>query len=255
MNTADISALSLALVVSAAMGLVGAVALMKRTILAGDVMSHIALPGLGLAFLFGFHPLLGAAATLLVGIIGIWQLGRATGLTTEVSIGMIFAASVALGALLTPEEDLIEALFGGLAPPSPAEFIAGAAVSVFIFFAIWKLKDRYIIWLFSSELASSTRIRAHLLDLSYLFLFGLAILAGLKILGALLAGSLIIIPAAIARQLTHTLGKFFAVSVAASIVSTLAGFLASHAYAISAGPATVISASLLFCLSLFKKVA
>jgi len=37
-------------------GLVGSFALMKRMILAADVISHVALPGLGLAFLFHFNP-------------------------------------------------------------------------------------------------------------------------------------------------------------------------------------------------------
>ena len=50
----------LALLFAIAAGLVGSFALMKRMLLASDVISHVALPGIGLAFLFGFSPLLGA---------------------------------------------------------------------------------------------------------------------------------------------------------------------------------------------------
>ena len=46
----------LAIFAAAAAGLVGAFALMKRTILAGDVMSHIAIPGLGLAIVWKINP-------------------------------------------------------------------------------------------------------------------------------------------------------------------------------------------------------
>ena len=60
-------AVVLALLFAVAAGLVGSFALMKRMLLASDVISHVALPGLGLAFLFGFNPLIGGAATLLVG--------------------------------------------------------------------------------------------------------------------------------------------------------------------------------------------
>lgn len=56
--------LVLALLFAIAAGLVGSFALMKRMLLASDVISHVALPGLGLAFLFGFNPLIGGAASL-----------------------------------------------------------------------------------------------------------------------------------------------------------------------------------------------
>ena len=42
----------LAFLFAVAAGLVGSFALMKRMILAADVISHVALPGLGLAFLW-----------------------------------------------------------------------------------------------------------------------------------------------------------------------------------------------------------
>jgi len=46
-----IYSVTLALMFAVAAGLVGSFALMKRMLLAGDVISHLALPGLGLAFL------------------------------------------------------------------------------------------------------------------------------------------------------------------------------------------------------------
>ena len=56
--------LILALFFALAAGLIGCFALMKRMLLAGDVISHLALPGLGIAFLFKINPLVGGAATL-----------------------------------------------------------------------------------------------------------------------------------------------------------------------------------------------
>ncbi|MGH7780056.1 MAG: metal ABC transporter permease, partial [Candidatus Binataceae bacterium] len=57
----------LTLLMALAAGLVGSVALMKRMSLAGDVVSHIALPGLGIAYLLHCNPLAGAAVSLLLG--------------------------------------------------------------------------------------------------------------------------------------------------------------------------------------------
>ena len=73
----------LALLFAVAAGLVGSFALMKRMLLAGDVISHLALPGFGLAFLLKINPLLGAATTLFLGTLLIWQLQKKTGLATD----------------------------------------------------------------------------------------------------------------------------------------------------------------------------
>ena len=125
MTTSDIYSIILALAAAISAGLIGSFALMKRMSLAGDVISHVALPGLGLAFLFKINPLIGGAATLLIGTLLIWHLGKKTALSTETTIGVIFAASVAIGALITPQEDLIEALFGGFQKPALLGFLIG----------------------------------------------------------------------------------------------------------------------------------
>lgn len=246
--------LILALSAAAAAGLVGAFALMKRTVLAGDVMSHIAIPGIGLALMFHFNPLVGGGLTLLLGGLIIWQLEKKTELSSEAAIGVIFASSVALGALLiNSKEELIDALFGGFGPLAQNEFIFGAAASALVLLALWFLRHKLIITLFSEEMAASTRINVGLINLCFLLLFSLAILAGLRFLGALLAGSLIIIPASAARQITHSLTSFLVASVLISVASVLIGFFIATAYALDLGPTVVVVAALFFLLSLFRK--
>jgi ABC-type Mn2+/Zn2+ transport system permease subunit len=244
----------LAILAAAAAGLVGAFALMKRTILAGDVMSHIAIPGLGLALLFAWDPLVGGGLTLFLGILIIWQLQKKTELSAEAAIGVIFASSVALGALLIhSDEALVDALFGGFKNLTPAEFAFGAGASILIIVALWLLRNKLIISLFSPELAISSGINVDRINLWYLLLFGLAILANLRFLGALLVGSLIIIPAAVSRQLTHSLGTFLTTSVIVSVLSMLIGtFIAMH-YNLDTGATVVVTAAAFFVLSLFKK--
>ena len=244
----------LAILSAAAAGLVGAFALMKRTILAGDVMSHIAIPGLGLAVIWQINPITGGGLTLFAGILLIWHLQKKTELSAEAAIGVIFASSVALGALLiNSKEELVDALFGGFGGLSINEFVLGVAVSLFIIIALLMLRNKLIIGLFSPELASSAGISVNKLNLYFLLLFGLAILSNLRFLGALLVGSLIIIPASAARQLTHTLGAFLAASVIISVASMLIGFYLSSAYGLDLGPTVVVVAAAFFVLSLFKK--
>ena len=239
---------------AAAAGLVGAFALMKKTILAGDVMSHIAIPGLGLAIIWKINPLIGGGLTLFIGIILIWMLQRKTELSAEAAIGVLFASSVALGALLiNSSEALVDALFGGFGAISTGEFIFGIVVSIGIVVALWLLRNKLIIALFSPELAESAGINVDAVNLWFLLLFGLAILVSLRFLGALLVGSLIIIPASAARQLTHTLGKFLVTSVVLAMLCVIVGFAIAHTYGLEPGATVVVTAAGFFVLSLLKK--
>ncbi len=246
--------LTLALMAAASAGLVGAFALMKRTVLAGDVMSHIAIPGIGLAAIWRINPLAGAGLTLFAGILIIWQLQKKTELSSEAAIGVIFASSVAVGALLiNSKEELVDALFGGFEHISQMEFLFGMAASVLVILSLWFLRNKLIIALFSPELASSANVHVDRVNLWFLLIFGLTILSSLPFLGALLVGSLIIIPAAVGRQLSHTLGTFLLLSCLASVLSVALGFTIAPLYHLALGPTIVTIATIFFALSLLKK--
>lgn len=245
----------LALFFALAAGLVGCIALMRRMLLAGDVISHLALPGLGLAFAFKANPVIGGAATLFLGTFLVWQLQRKTGLATEAAIGVIFAAALAVGAAITPREDLAESLFGQLEGLSLSGFFLGLAAVLFVILSIFLLKDQLSLSIFSTDLAAATGISIARLDLYFLLLFSLTVLVGLRFMGALLASSLIIMPSATARQLTNKLSQFLLLAVVDSLVSVAAGFLL-NAFVFkfsTAGPTIAILSAALFGLSLLAK--
>lgn len=253
MLTDQTASFILALLSAGAAGLVGAFALMKRTILAGDVMSHIAIPGLGLAVIWKLNPLLGGGLTLLLGILIIWRLQEKSNLSTEAAIGVIFASSVAIGALLIQSsEELMDALFGGFGSLTPAEFAFGAGASIAVIAVFWQLRHKFILSFFSPDLAASAGVKVSRVNLWFLLLFGLAILVSLRFLGGLLVGSLIIIPASAARQLTHSLGKFLILSAALAMLAMLLGFLLAKSYSLEPGPTVVATAAVIFLLSLLK---
>ncbi len=256
-NSGEIYGIVLALLFAIAAGLVGSFALMKRMLLASDVISHVALPGLGLAFLFGFNPLLGGGATLFIGTLLIWQLQRKTGLATEAMIGVIFAASVAIGAVLTPREELVEALFGKFENLSLGTFVIGVVAVGLIIAVIFRFKDEQILGLFSPELAAASGVKLDRQNLYFLLLFSLAVLVGLRFLGALLAGALIIIPATTGRRLASDLSHFLIASCAVSLIAVALGFGLAHYFLpkYSPGPAVVIISAALFMLSLLKRPA
>jgi len=255
MDTGHIYALLLALAFALAAGLVGCFALMKRMLLASDVLSHLALPGLGAAYLWKINPLAGGAATLLLGTLLVWQLQKNTGLAVDASIGVVFAVCLAIGAAVTPSEDLVEALFGASPQLSLAGLLLGLLAVACVILAVAAYKNRLTLTVFSPELAGATGLNVGRLELGYLLVFSVTILIGLRFMGALLSSALIIMPAATARQLTGRLPRFILVSMTVSVVSVLAGSLITAFFfpGSTAGPAIVIFSALLFGLSLLKR--
>lgn len=247
-------AVALGLASALVAGLVGSFALMKRITLAGDVISHLALPGLGLAFLWHFPPLAGAAATLAIGIILIDQLQRRSGLIAESAIGVVFVAALAAGTLVTPTEDLIDALFGGFGEITAAGFVLGLAGCAVVAATIYLLRHQMILAIFSPDLARSLKINVDRANTLYLCSFGLTVLLGLHFLGALLVGAMIIVPPAVARRLAGTLDQFLILSALVSMIAVGLGFAISIHWHLPLGPTIVAVASLIFAASLAKKM-
>jgi ABC-type Mn2+/Zn2+ transport system permease subunit len=226
---------------------------MKRLTLAGDAISHIALPGIGLALLLKVQPVLGGAVTLLAGALLIWKLQQRTSLATETAIGVIFTASLAVGALVTPSEDLVEALFGHFESISASSFVLYAGLSVLVVGFLLARRNELMLSIFSPDLAAATGVKLDRLNLLYLLCFVASILLGLRFLGALLAGALIIIPAATSYQLTHQLRSFLLVSALLSALSVVAGLVLSRMYGLELGPAVVSVSAAFFAFSLLRR--
>jgi ABC-type Mn2+/Zn2+ transport system permease subunit len=255
MTTAALFAVVLGLLSALVAGLVGSFALMKRMTLAGDVISHLALPGLGLAFLWHYPPLAGAAATLAIGIVLIHQLQRRSGLIPESAIGVVFVAALAIGTLVTPAEDLIDSLFGGFGEITAAGFALGVVGCIVVAATIYLLRHQLILGIFSPDLARSLKIDLDRANFLYLCSFALTVLLGLHFLGALLVGAMIIVPPAVARRIAGTLDAFLLLSSLTSMVAVGLGFAISMRWHLALGPTIVAVASAIFMASLLSPAA
>ena len=247
--------LVLAMFFALAAGMVGCIALMKRMLLAGDVISHLALPGLGVAFLLKVNPIIGGATTLFLGTFLIWHLQKKTGLVTDAAIGVTFAAALAIGAAVTPREDLAESLFGELPRISLPGFLLGVAAVLFVLLSVFLLKSQLTLSIFSPDLAAATGVNVARIDLYFLLIFSITVLVGLRFMGALLVSALIIMPSATSRQLANKLSHFLFASSAVSLLSVAAGFLLNVFVfrSATAGPIIAIFSALLFAVSLLRR--
>ncbi|HTY07043.1 MAG TPA: metal ABC transporter permease [Gemmatimonadales bacterium] len=238
--------LALPLGLAAAGGLVGAFAVMRRMALASDALSHVALPGIGLALILKINPVIGGVAALLAGTVLVWALERRTGIATEALIGVVFSTALAAGSLLASGEELVEALFGASRAPGPAETAVGLAACAVIVVFMLRARDRLVIALVSQDLARTAGIDVARLDLLYLTAFAVTVALGLRYLGVLLMGSLVIIPATTARYLARSLRGVLGWSVALAAASMAGGLAGGAAFHVAPGPLVITSAAVLF---------
>lgn len=246
----SISALALALAMAVAAGLVGCFAVMRRMTLASDAISHVALPGIGIALALHFHPVLGGLAALFLGTVLIWGLEHKTRIPTETIIGVVFSAALAIGSILMSGEELVEALFGAPGSSGPVETFLGLGGAMLVVLFVLRARDRLLIALVSPDLARTVGIDVARLDLLFLLAFALTVALGLRYLGVLLMGSLIIIPAATAKYLARTLRAMFVVAVSVATLATLLGMLGAPLLRVETGPLIIIIATGLFFASL-----
>jgi len=249
-TASELANLALSTAIALAAGMIGCFAVMRRMALAADPMSHIALPGIGVALILGGSPLLGALIMLVAGAVLIWAVERRTRIATEAVIGVTFSVALAVGSMITSGEELIDALFGRAGALQPWEFILGLAGSIAVVVFTLRYRNALIVSLVSPELALTSKVQVARTDLYFLLAFALTIGLGLRYLGVLLMGALLIIPAVIARRFASSLNGMFSISVATAILSTVSGTGAAAVTGRQSGPFIVMISGGLFFLSL-----
>ena len=237
--------------VGVAAGYIGSLMVLKRMALVGDALSHVALPGLALGIVFHFNVFLGAFAFLFVAAVATWYLEQTTRLSVESIVGALFVLALAIGILLTPEPDLLEALFGDITTVSLEYAVAAVAVSVPVIILTRQIYRQVVLSMVSDELARSTGIRVSQVNFLYLLLVAVVVAAGIQIVGTLLVGALVIVPAAAMKNVSASLAGYAVLSGVTGFVSAILGIVLSAALNLPAGPLVVVVGFFIFVVAMF----
>jgi ABC-type Mn2+/Zn2+ transport system permease subunit len=227
-------------------GYLGSIMVSKHMALVGDALSHVALPGLALGILFNFNPFIGAFAFLAATVIVTWYLQKSTTLSVEAIIGVLFVLALAIGILITPQVDLLEALFGDVSKITFTDTIITVLVSVSVIFVTKTIYQKLAVSMISKELAIASRIKVERINLIYLFLVAIIVALGIKEVGTLLVGALVIVPAAAAKNISSTLSSYSLMSAIFGLASATSGVILSSYVNLPAGPLVVIVGAAIF---------
>jgi len=234
-------------------GYLGSLMVLEKMSLVGDALSHVALPGLALGILFSFPIFLGAFAFLFVSSVAIWYLGRITKLSYETIVGAVFTLALAIGVIIIPKAELLEALFGDISTVTIFDAAAAVIVSVIAVILTRLIYKKLVLSMISEELAISQGIDTSKINLLYLLLVSLAVAVGIKIVGTLLVGFLVIVPAAAAKNVSSDLSNYALMSSAFGVICACAGILASSYWNLQTGPLVVFSGILVFIITVIVR--
>ena len=101
--------------------------------------------------------------------------------------------ALSIGILITPKVDLLEALFGDVSKITLMDTVITILVSLFVIFVIKKIYEKLIISMISKELAVANRIKVDRINLIYLLLVATIVAVGIKEVGTLLVGAVVIV--------------------------------------------------------------
>jgi ABC-type Mn2+/Zn2+ transport system permease subunit len=154
---------------------------------------------------------------------------------------------------MTSGEELIDALFGGAGALSWSEVIFGVAGAAAVVTFIITQRNRLVVMLVSPNVARTAGINVRLLNLLYLQAFALTIALGLRYLGVLLMGALIIIPPATAKRLARNLTQMLTTAVLVAVAATVVGSGVATWLDRETGPIIVSVAAACFLVSLLSR--
>lgn len=253
-------ALIAGLMASIACGIVGTYVVVKRIASISGGLSHAAFGGVGLGYLFGFPPMLGAALFSLVTGAGLGVGYRRFRFAMDTLIAIAWAVGMALGILfvsLTPgyAPDLMSYLFGSILFVPTDWLLIAAALDVVIVVVVVTLFKELRAVAFDEDFAQVMGVPVGPVFQILLALIALAVVTLIRVVGVILVIALLTIPAAIARQWSGSILRMMVLATLIGAACTTIGLFASYGLSTSldvqlpTGPLIILIAVLAYVVS------
>jgi zinc/manganese transport system permease protein len=251
-------ALVACLALSIGAGPIGVFLVLRRMSLMGDAISHAVLPGVAVGYMISGLSLWamslgGVAAGLIVALLS-GLTSRATGLKEDASLAGFYLTSLALGVLIVSlggsSIDLLHILFGSILAVDDQGllFVVGVAtVSTLTLSVIFR---PLVVECFDPVFARAVGAGSAWVYPIFLGLVVLNLVAAFQALGTLMAVGLIMLPALAARFWSEDISHIVLIATVLAVASSVIGLLLSFHVEIASGPAIVLTAAVLYLVSI-----
>lgn len=217
----------------------------------GDALAHGVLPGIALAFLWGFDITLGALVSAAIMVAGINLVNRRARLSEDTGIGLLFVGMLALGVIIisrarTFTTDLTGFLFGNVLGVTAGDVRLQAGAAALAVGACVVLYRPFLALAFNDDKAALLGLRPRLANIVLLGLVAVAVVSSFRSVGTLLVFGLLIAPPATASLLVRRVPTMMVTASAIGVASVTGGLILSYHYDTAAGATMAGLAVLVF---------
>ncbi len=237
-------------------GLVGTMIVNNKMSFFSDALGHCALTGIAIGVMLGIGnyavSMLGFALIFALGISAIIDSGISS---SDTIIGVFSSAGIALGIVILSLRGGFSKysgyLIGDILSITKNEIILLAFVLV-LAIMIWFLSfNKLMLSSLNKDMAQSKQINVKFYKNLFMILIAMIVTISLKWVGMLIINSLLVLPAASARNLVKNMKSYHIVSVLFSVFSGISGLILSYYMGTSAGATIVLISSIIFFVTFF----
>ena len=238
-------------------GPIGCFIIWRRLSFFGDTLSHSALLGVTIGFFFdinvAFSVFLISSAVALI----LLKLQKTTKLPGDALLGLLAHSSLAVGLVVISflssiRFDIMGLLFGDILAVNEIDLLIiwlGGALILLILKIIWKPLFASTV---NNELAEAEGMNPERANAIFTILLAAIIAISIKIVGLLLITGMLIMPAAMSRNISNNPQQMVKLSVVGGLLSVLIGLFSSLQFNSPSGPSIITAALVLFSLTLIK---
>ena len=238
-------------------GPLGCFVVWRRLSYFGDTLAHSALLGVTIAYSLEFN--IAVSIFLISSVIALIliKLQKETNLPSDALLGLLAHSSLAVGLVVIGfltfiRFDIMGLLFGDILAVNKKDLMTiwvGGALILLVLRLIWRA-------LFAStvnyELAQAEGLNPDRAKAVFTILLAAIIAISIKLVGVLLITGMLIIPTAMARNLSDNPKKMVIFSIIGGLLAVLIGLFSSLEFNTPSGPSIIVAALALFIISLLK---
>lgn len=221
----------------------------------GDALAHGVIPGVAMAVLWGFSPVVGALGAALVMTLAVTVVSSRSSLREDTGIGLLFVGMLALGVIIVSKStsfatSVTDLLFGEVLGVTTADIRTQAIAAGAVVVAGVVLYRPLLALTFNRDKAATLGMHPAMTHAALMVMLAVAIVASFQAIGTLLVFGLLIGPPATATLLVNRVSVAMVVSAAISSACVAVGLAISFHHG-TAGGATIAGLSVLVFFAVF----
>lgn len=246
------------LIITPLFAVLGTMAVNNKMAFFSDALGHSAFTGIGIGVLLGLkNPLLCMLAFGIFLSLVISKVKSGNTASTDTIISVFSSASMALGIVILSKN-------GGFAKYSSyligdiltvtANEIRMMAVVLIMIYGIWYLiYNQLLLVSINSSLASSRGVKTIWIENIFVVMVAVCVMLSIKWIGILTINSLLILPAAAARNVSFHAKQYHIITTIFALFSGISGLIFSYYMDTSAGATMVLISACIFFITFYIK--